>query len=212
MRKVQERYLSLRTVIGVGFAICGSACDPATENDAQNVQTDTVSISTRPIWAVGGEDAASSRELLHMVTGAKRLRNGSVVVAVSGMVQLRRYSADGNLLWVNGQGGQGPGNSWRWNSCEVARTTVRLVFTIVDKHGLPSSTLPGTYSTVGRCRRIAESRLSSCVRPAEGWSFILRARFQLRKASFGGECRCCGRRRMPHRRSFELKCRARSEC
>ena len=69
---------------------------------------DFLRLAAEPLLAVGGSQVAES-ETLHDVTGAKRLADGGLVLAVSGNYELRRYDPSGRMLWRAGREGEGPG-------------------------------------------------------------------------------------------------------
>ncbi len=98
------------------LAVSGCDEDPGSVVDAGGAVVidnpappeDFLRLSREPLLAVGGRQAAES-ETLHDVTGAKRLADGGVVLAVTGNYELRRYDSGGRMLWRAGREGEGPG-------------------------------------------------------------------------------------------------------
>ena len=92
----------LLVIFALGLASCGRA-----EPDFA-VPVSDWAISREPILRLGVEDG-DPRYILYQVLDAKRLRDGSVLVAVVGATELRVYSATGAFQHAFGSRGAGPG-------------------------------------------------------------------------------------------------------
>lgn len=82
-------------------------------------------VSADPVWAVGtdGPDA----EIFSRISGARRLRGGSVVVDVQCFHEIRMFGPAGAHLWTVGRRGTGPGDFDRLQllrSCSEERVVV----------------------------------------------------------------------------------------
>ncbi len=56
-----------------------------------------------------GEVEGLEEYLLDGIAGAARMDDGDVVVVVEAAREVRRYAADGQLVWRSGREGEGPG-------------------------------------------------------------------------------------------------------
>ncbi len=68
--------------------------------------------SPDPVWIVGTVDGPDA-QMFFRISGGKRLDDGSVVVAVEGTWEIRKFGADGTHLWTAGRRGAGPGEFLR---------------------------------------------------------------------------------------------------
>ncbi len=94
--------------IAVSFALwsCG---DPGERNPGAGTEAPARdSLSADPIWAVGSADGPEA-QIFSRISGARRLRDGSVVAGVEGFHEIRKFGPDGAHLWSVGRRGAGPG-------------------------------------------------------------------------------------------------------
>ena len=84
---------------------CG---DPGEHPDEGTQAPPRAHLSADPIWAVGSADGPEA-EVFSRISGARRLRDGSVVAGVEGFHEIRKFAPDGTHLWTAGGRGQGPG-------------------------------------------------------------------------------------------------------
>lgn len=93
-------------------------------------------LSADPIWAVGSADGPEE-EIFSRISGARRLRDGSVVVGVAGFHEIRKFGPDGTIRWTAGQRGAGPGDFGRpelLRGCSEDRVVVydRSLFRVTE--------------------------------------------------------------------------------
>lgn len=84
---------------------CGDANEHPGEDTAMPARA---SLSADPIWAVGSADGPEE-QIFSRISGARRLRDGSVVAGVEGFHEIRKFGPDGAHLWTAGGRGSGPG-------------------------------------------------------------------------------------------------------
>ena len=65
-------------------------------------------LSADPTWAVGRADGPEA-EVFSRISGARRLRDGSVVAGVEGFHEIRKFGPGGAHRWTAGRRGEGPG-------------------------------------------------------------------------------------------------------
>lgn len=141
----------------LGFALAaGCAAEggagPMTVRDSAGV---TIVESSAPRWQPGEEWLVDSVPLLDLgggnggpaiefdgVADALRFPDGSVVVAEFGSREIRRFGPDGQVLWVMGREGEGPGEFSRIRNLSRFRGDSLLVFdfwigraTVLDERG-----------------------------------------------------------------------------
>ncbi len=85
-----------------------------------------LTLAREPVLSVGGAQAIG-KQILYEVTGAARLSDGSVVVAVSGEHEIRRFGPGGQHLWTAGQEGEGPGEFRRVRLLRACTTEDRIL-------------------------------------------------------------------------------------
>ena len=90
------------------FCTLWSCGDPGEHPDEGTQAPPRAHLSADPIWAVGSADGPEA-EVFSRISGARRLRDGSVVAGVEGFHEIRKFAADGTHLWTAGGRGQGPG-------------------------------------------------------------------------------------------------------
>jgi hypothetical protein len=88
------------------LALLAGALGPAVRIEAQAAPT--WSVNPQPVTAIGLVDGPVDQELAG-VSGARRLRDGRVVIANGKPLELRMYDAHGTLLRRIGRTGDGPG-------------------------------------------------------------------------------------------------------
>ena len=93
-------------VTRAALALVAGALGPISRIEAQSAPVWTV--STTPVTAIGVVDGPADQELAG-VSGARRLRDGRVVIANGKPLELRLYDAHGKLLRRIGRTGDGPG-------------------------------------------------------------------------------------------------------
>ena len=77
------------------------------DNDVERLRT-ACALDTAPAVRIGTSEGDEAYQL-HRVFGARRLRDGRIVVVNQGSQQLRFYDANGTFLSASGREGKGPG-------------------------------------------------------------------------------------------------------
>lgn len=102
---------SVRLISGFAGMTCAAltllSCvedKPATVSDA----VPEMVLTPDPLWMVGVRDGLPE-QTFYRISGAVRLADGSVVVGVAGMHEVRKYGPDRSHLWTRGGVGEGPG-------------------------------------------------------------------------------------------------------
>ncbi len=85
-----------------------------------------LTLAKEPVLSVGGAQAIG-KHILYEVTGAARLGDGSVVVAVSGEHEIRRFGPGGEHMWTAGREGEGPGEFRRVRLLRACTTEDRIL-------------------------------------------------------------------------------------
>ena len=100
------------------------------------------SIASEPLLDIGVREGEPAYEL-HRVVGARRLSNGSIVVANSGTQQLKLFDAQGQYIRSMGRAGKGPGEfeSMSWVQLLPSDT---LLITDADLRRVSAYTPDGT--------------------------------------------------------------------
>lgn len=83
------------------------ACVPAPDGDRAEA-AGSVGIGPEPRLIVGVSDGDPG-QMFHLVMSARRLGDGSIVIADGGSRQVRRFAGTGEMLWRAGRRGRGPG-------------------------------------------------------------------------------------------------------
>lgn len=98
-------------------------------------------VDTIPSWDVGSLAGGAAYEF-DVVEDAMRLPDGAVVVADFGSRQVRKFGSDGQVVWVSGRQGDGPGEYNRLRNVNSYRGDSLLVYdfwlgraTVLDRDG-----------------------------------------------------------------------------
>ena len=96
-----------------GFPLASMACAAlallgCVEDRPGSDAVPEMALAPDALWMVGVRDGLPE-QTFYRISGAARLADGSVVVGVAGMHEVRKYGPDGSHLWTRGGVGEGPG-------------------------------------------------------------------------------------------------------
>ncbi len=95
-------------LVSIILASCGYEREDEERGPARMLKLDDTPILTIGSRAEEEDGEVEDHLIMHRIAGGKRLADGSVVVALQGSAEIRKYGPDGNHIWTTGRTGQGP--------------------------------------------------------------------------------------------------------